>query len=149
MNVNDWTITLARFILAAVWLVAGAAKLQNASATLATIQTHRLVPTTWAFPMSRLLPMVELALGLLLVVNLATRVSAVTSAVLLMLFTVSTLATAAYPRPGSTAVGGCGCFGHRESAKRQQTTQAMNPGPAFARNTLLLTLAVALALLPS
>ena len=111
------------------------------------MQTYRFVPIIWARPMARFLPIVEL--GLLLAANLATRVSAVASAVMLILFTTSTLATAAYPRPGSTGVEGCGCFGRRESVKRWQTTQVVNPGPVFACNSLLLTLAVALAISPS
>lgn len=140
---------LARFILAVVWLVAGAAKLQNASATTAAIQAHRLVPAVWARPLPRILAIVELSLGLLLAAHLATQVSAVASAILLILFTASTLATASYPRTESGSVGGCGCFGRLGPARKRQTTQIVNPGPAFARNALLVTLAIALALSPN
>ncbi len=146
MNVNDGAIMLGRFVLAVVWLVAGTSKLRNVPATTIAIQAHRLVPTGWARPLTLVLAIVELALGLLLAAHLATRVSAVVSAILLILFTMSILATAAYPRSGSASAGGCGCFGRLESVKQRQIMQIVNPGPAFARNALLLTLAVALAL---
>jgi uncharacterized membrane protein YphA (DoxX/SURF4 family) len=101
-----WLSTLARLGLAAVWLIAGGTKVGDLAASGRAVNAYRLMPYDVAKVIGAALPLVEIALGLLLLAGLATRFSAGVSAVLLVVFIAGIVS--AWSR--GLAID-CGCFG--------------------------------------
>ncbi|GAA4598397.1 putative membrane protein YphA (DoxX/SURF4 family) [Actinoplanes octamycinicus] len=81
-----WISTLARLGLAAVWLVAGATKVSDLAASARAVNAYQLMSYDAAEVVGAVQPFLEIALGLLLLVGLATRLTAAISAVLLVVF---------------------------------------------------------------
>ena len=81
-----WISTLARLGLAAVWLVAGATKVGDLAASARAVNAYDLMSYDTAKVIGAVQPFLEIALGLLLLAGLATRLTAAISAVLLVLF---------------------------------------------------------------
>jgi uncharacterized membrane protein YphA (DoxX/SURF4 family) len=98
--------TLARLGLAAVWLIAGAAKAGDLAASGRAVNAYQLMPYDVAKVVGAALPFLEIALGLLLLAGLAVRFSAGVSAVLLAVF-IGAIGSA-FSR--GLAID-CGCFG--------------------------------------
>lgn len=98
--------TLLRLGLAAVWLVSGAVKLSEPFTTAVAVAAYRVLPDALVVPVATLLPPLEIALGLLLLAGLATRLAAVVGTVLLLAFVVGLVQ--AWAR--GLAID-CGCFG--------------------------------------
>ena len=71
--VRPWLGTAARLGLAAVWLVAGAAKVGDLAASGRAVNAYQVMPYDVATVVGAALPFVELALGVLLLLGLATR----------------------------------------------------------------------------
>lgn len=101
-----WIALLARLGLAAVWFYAGATKVGDLAASGRAVNAYRILPYDMAMAIGAALPFVELALGVLLLVGLATRLAAGVSAVLLALFVTGIIS--AWAR--GLAID-CGCFG--------------------------------------
>ncbi|GAA1999190.1 DoxX family membrane protein [Nakamurella flavida] len=97
---------LARFGLAAVWLSAGIPKALDARETTVAVRAYQVLPEGLVPVVAGVLPFLEIALALLLIAGLATRLAAVLSAVLLVIF-IAGVAQAAIR--GLTI--DCGCFG--------------------------------------
>ena len=97
---------LARLGLAAVWFFSGVPKALNSRETLVAVRAYQIFPEALVSVVAGALPYLEIALGVLLMVGLATRLSAVLSAILLLAFIAGVI---------SAAVRGlsidCGCFG--------------------------------------
>lgn len=103
--VGQGATTVARLGLAAVWLVAGFAKVGSPEAMVRSVRAFRLLPEALVQPVGYAVPFLEIALGLLLLAGVATRAMAVVSALLLAVY-VGAIASAA-------ARGlriDCGCF---------------------------------------
>ncbi|GAB1689670.1 MauE/DoxX family redox-associated membrane protein [Krasilnikovia sp. M28-CT-15] len=100
-----WISTAARFGLALVWLVAGATKVGDLAASGRAVNAYRLMPYEAAKVVGAAQPFLEIALGLLLLVGLAVRLSAGISAVLLVVFIAGIVS--AWAR--GLAID-CGCF---------------------------------------
>jgi uncharacterized membrane protein YphA (DoxX/SURF4 family) len=81
-----WISTVARFGLAVVWLVAGAVKVGDLAASARAVNAYRLMPYDVAKVVGAVQPFLEIALGLLLLIGLAVRLTAGLSAVLLLVF---------------------------------------------------------------
>jgi uncharacterized membrane protein YphA (DoxX/SURF4 family) len=81
-----WISTVARLGLAAVWIIAGALKAGDLAASGRAVNAYRLMPYDVAKVVGAAQPFLEIALGLLLLIGLAVRLSAGISAVLLTLF---------------------------------------------------------------
>ena len=81
-----WISTAARIALAAVFLVAGATKVGDLAASARAVNAYRLMPFEAAKAVGAMLPFVEIALGLVLLVGIAVRVSAGIAAALLAIF---------------------------------------------------------------
>lgn len=97
---------VARLGLAAVWLVSGWIKAADPAQTTVAVEAYRLLPHDLVRPVANTLPFVEIALGLLLLIGLAVRATAVVSAgVLLVLIGVI---ISVWARGLSID---CGCFG--------------------------------------
>ncbi|WP_422738599.1 MauE/DoxX family redox-associated membrane protein [Micromonospora sp. WMMD729] len=104
--VRPWLGTAARLGLAAVWLVAGASKVGDLAASGRAVNAYQVLPYDAATVLGAALPFVELALGLLLLLGLATRLSAAISTALLLVFIAGI--SSAWTR--GLAID-CGCFG--------------------------------------
>jgi uncharacterized membrane protein YphA (DoxX/SURF4 family) len=104
--VKDWVGLVARLVTGAVWIVAGALKLPDPAGSVRAVRAYDLLPEAVVPTVGHLLPVVEVALGLLLVLGLLTRPAAVVSSLLLVAFVVGI--AAAWARGRSID---CGCFG--------------------------------------
>jgi uncharacterized membrane protein YphA (DoxX/SURF4 family) len=109
--------TLARFGLAAVWLVSGLLKAADPDQTYVAVRAYDVLPDAGVEVVAALLPWVELALGVLLLVGVGTRLVAALSAVLLIVFVAGVIQ--AWARGLSID---CGCFGGGGAVEPGQTT---------------------------
>lgn len=100
-----WFGTAARLVLGVVFVVAGATKVGDLAASGRAVNAYQLMPFGVAKAVGAALPFVEIVVGLLLIVGLATRVVAVLTAVLLVVYIVGI--SSAWAR-GLTI--DCGCF---------------------------------------
>lgn len=115
----NWLGLLARLGLVAVWFTSGFAKAADPLETVVAVRAYRLLPEGAVRPVAAVLPYLEIALGILLLLGLATRLAAVASAVLLLVFIGGVI---------SAAVRGltidCGCFGGGGQVASGQTQYA-------------------------
>ncbi|MEV6299650.1 MauE/DoxX family redox-associated membrane protein [Actinoplanes sp. NPDC051861] len=81
-----WISTAARLGLAAVWLIAGGLKVGDLAASARAVNAYELMPYDAAKVVGAIQPLLEIALGLLLLAGLAVRLTAGISAVLLVIF---------------------------------------------------------------
>jgi uncharacterized membrane protein YphA (DoxX/SURF4 family) len=100
-----WISTVARLGLAVVWLVAGGLKVGDLAASARAVNAYQLMPYDAAKVVGAVQPFLEIALGLLLLIGLAVRLSAGISAVLLLVFIAGIVS--AWSR--GLAID-CGCF---------------------------------------
>ena len=97
---------LARLGLAAVWLTSGLIKAADPRETLVAVRAYQLLSDGMASAVAAVLPFLEIALGVLLLVGLATRLGAVLSAIVLLVFIAGVISAAAR----GLSID-CGCFG--------------------------------------
>ncbi|MEZ0093109.1 MauE/DoxX family redox-associated membrane protein [Streptacidiphilus sp. EB129] len=102
----DWVGTAARVGLAVVWGWAGFAKIGDPEAAAQAVRAYRLLPESLVKPLGYGLPFLELALAVLLLLGLITRVAAGLSALLLLVY-IGSIASV-WARGISID---CGCFG--------------------------------------
>jgi len=81
-----WISTVARLGLAAVFLVAGATKVGDLAGSGRAVNAYKLMPYDVAKAVGAAQPFLEIALGLLLLIGLAVRLSAGIGAALLVIF---------------------------------------------------------------
>lgn len=105
-TVAAWVSTAARVVLGGVFLVAGALKVIDPQSSVAAVRAYRLLPSSLATIVGWGLPFAEIALGVLLLVGIATRLVAVASAVLLLVLIAAVISAAAR----GLSID-CGCFG--------------------------------------
>jgi uncharacterized membrane protein YphA (DoxX/SURF4 family) len=131
--IRPWLGTAARLGLAAVWLLAGATKVGDLAASGRAVNAYRLMPYDLATAVGAALPFVELALGVLLLLGLATRLAAGVSAVLLVVY----IAGIASAWARGLAID-CGCF-----SKGGELAAGQSPsyGPEILRDVGFLVLA--------
>jgi uncharacterized membrane protein YphA (DoxX/SURF4 family) len=131
--VQPWLSTAARLGLAVVWLVAGGAKVTDLAGSGRAVNAYQIFPYDLAMVIGAALPLVELALGVLLLVGLATRLAAGVSAALLVVFIAGI--SSAWARGLRID---CGCFG-----VGGELTAGQDPsyGPEIARDLAFLVLA--------
>ena len=130
---RPWLSIAARLGLAAVWLIAGGAKVGDLAASGRAVNAYQVMPYDVATAIGAALPFVELALGVLLLVGLATRLAAGVSAALLVVFI--TGIASAWSR--GLAID-CGCFG---SGGQLAAGQAPSYLPEILRDLGFLALA--------
>jgi uncharacterized membrane protein YphA (DoxX/SURF4 family) len=116
-RVRDIVGTVARLGLAAVFLVSGVLKAVDPDATYVAVRAYDLLPKLGVALVAGALPWLEIVIGLLLLVGIATRAVAIASAVLLLGFMVGV--TQAWARGLSID---CGCFGGGGAVDPGQTT---------------------------
>jgi len=103
---TPWAGTAARLIVGGVWLVAGALKVTDLRSSIRAVQVYELLPNSIAEIVGIVLPLVEVGIGALLILGLATQASAVVSTLLLLAFIVGI--ASAWARGLQID---CGCFG--------------------------------------
>src|SRR4051795_8270901 len=81
-----WVSTVARAGLAAVFLTAGLLKVDDLAASGRAVNAYRLFSSDTAKVIGAVQPFLEIALGLLLLIGLAVRLSAGIAALLLVIF---------------------------------------------------------------
>ncbi len=104
--VADWIGLLARLVLGGVLLAAGALKVGNPLVSARAVQAYQIFPFELAASIGYALPVIEVALGILLLLGLFTRASALVGTLLMLAF-VAGIASA-WARGLSID---CGCFG--------------------------------------
>jgi uncharacterized membrane protein YphA (DoxX/SURF4 family) len=98
--------TAIRLVLGGVWIAAGASKIGDLAASGRAVAAYRLLPYDAATLLGAVLPFLEITLGLLLLLGVATRFAAIVSALLLGAFVVGI--ASAWARGLRID---CGCFG--------------------------------------
>lgn len=114
--IRDLVGLLARLGLAAVWFISGIAKAADPRTTLVAVQGYQLFPDSIAEVLAAVLPYLEISLGLLLLLGLATRLAALLSAVLFFAFIAGVISAAAR----GLSID-CGCFGGGGDVRSDQT----------------------------
>ena len=132
--------TLVRLGLAAVWLVSGIAKVSDSGQTYLAVQAYDVLPDALVQPVATALPLLELALGVLLLAGLATRWAGAVSALLLLVF----IAGVAQSWARGLTID-CGCFGGGGAVAEGQTEYPQE----IARDVGFLVLACWLIVRPS
>ena len=127
-----WVSTGARLVLGGVFLVAGGLKVIDPQSSVAAVRAYRLLPSSLVTIVGWGLPFAEIALGLLLLAGVATRLVAVASAVLLLVFIAAVTSAAAR----GLSID-CGCFGGGGDVAPGQTAY----GTEIVRDVGLLLLA--------
>lgn len=121
-------LTLARWIIAAIFLTSSLPKLRHPRSFTSAIAAYHLLPQRWVDPFATTLPWLELALGLMLLLGWGTRIAAVVSAALLIVFLAAMGINLARGRKDLD----CGCSGKHHSQKIGWKT--------ITRNVILLLL---------
>lgn len=101
-----WLSLVARLVLGAVMLVAGALKVSDPATAAQAVRAYELLPSALVEPVGSGLPFLEIAIGLLLVVGFGVRASAAAAGVFMIVFVVAV--ASAWARGLSID---CGCFG--------------------------------------
>ncbi len=102
----DWVGLIARLIPGVVFLYAGAVKVVDVQAFAANIRAYQLVGWDISVVLSYILPVLEIAAGLLLIVGLFTRWAAATTLLMLLMF----MAGIVWVWSQGINID-CGCFG--------------------------------------
>ncbi|KQX62853.1 MauE/DoxX family redox-associated membrane protein [Angustibacter sp. Root456] len=101
-----WVATGLRLVLAGVLAAAGALKLPEPASSVRAVRAYQLLPEPIVPTVGYVLPLLELAVALLLLLGLATRLAATVAGLLMLAFIIGI---------GSAAARGlsidCGCFG--------------------------------------
>jgi uncharacterized membrane protein YphA (DoxX/SURF4 family) len=103
---TDLVGTVARLGLAAVWFVSGAIKAADPDQTWVAVRAYDVMPDSAVTVVAGVLPWFELALGVLLLLGVGTRLVGLISAVVLVAFMAGV--SQAWARGLSID---CGCFG--------------------------------------
>ena len=101
-----WLGTAARLLLGVVWAWAAVAKMGDPVASVRAVRAYDLLPEWLAKGVGYGLPFLEIGLAVLLIAGLATRLAAVLSSTLLVVFLVGMISAAARGLQIE-----CGCFG--------------------------------------
>jgi uncharacterized membrane protein YphA (DoxX/SURF4 family) len=138
-RVRDGLGTLARLGLAAVWLLSGVPKALDPDQTYVAVRAYQVLPPLGVELVAAVLPWLEIALAVLLLLGVGTRAVAAASAGLLVVFMAGV--TQAWARGLSID---CGCFGGGGAVAPGETAYVAE----LLRDTGFLALAVWLVVRP-
>jgi uncharacterized membrane protein YphA (DoxX/SURF4 family) len=136
-----WASTLARLVLAGVLLVAGGLKVSDPDLAAAAVQAYRIFPPAIGEIIGYGLPVAEIAIGILLLLGLGTRISAGITAILMVAF----IAGVASAWARGLRID-CGCFGGGGDLAEGVETQYVQE---IVRDLLFLGLAIWLIIFPA
>ena len=138
---QPWLSVAARLFLAGVFLWAGWPKLLDPDGTVRSVRAFQLLPEALVSPFGYALPVVELAIAALLVAGLFTRIAALLTAGMMVMFLFGI--ASAWARGLSI---NCGCFGNAGAL-------VVDPVPGYIKDILrdsgFLIVAVGLARWPA
>ncbi len=117
--VRDGLGLLARLGLSATFLVSGGLKASDPRETVVAVRAYGLLPESLVTVVAAALPYLEIALGVLLLLGLATRLAAVMTGVLFVVFIGGVISAAAR----GLSID-CGCFGGGGTVEAGQTGYA-------------------------
>lgn len=103
---REWLGTVARLVTGAVWIWAGLIKLPHPEESVLAVRAYELLPGGTATFVGHLLPPLEIAIGLLLVLGVLTRLAGTLSALLFVAFVIGIASVWARGIEID-----CGCFG--------------------------------------
>lgn len=83
---SSWISLLARLLLGAMWLYYSLPKLTQPTQNIADVRDFQILPSGLVKPFAYGQPYVELALGLLLIIGLGTRLVALLSVIMLLVY---------------------------------------------------------------
>lgn len=106
VSLRPWLGTVARLVLGAVWVWASVSKLRSPLTFVQAVRAYDATPEWLSKGIGYGLPVLELAVGVLLIVGVTVRLSAAVSAALLLVFLVGLIQAAARGLQLE-----CGCFG--------------------------------------
>jgi uncharacterized membrane protein YphA (DoxX/SURF4 family) len=113
---QPWLTLLARLILGAVLLVAGALKVPNLPKSAMAVRAYELLPIPLANFLGYTLPWIEIGIGLLLIVGVTVKISGALGALTMLAFIIAI--AQAWARGLSID---CGCFGGGGSIDPEDT----------------------------
>jgi uncharacterized membrane protein YphA (DoxX/SURF4 family) len=135
--INPYVLLFFRILIAALLMAAGVSKLTNLHAFVQVVRDFRLLPENMAGAVGLMIPIVEVVLFLLLILNLHQPWSVISAASLFMLFG---LAVAVNILRGRSNIP-CGCFGR---TRNQRLTWSL-----VLRNVVLASLTFSVAVAPT
>ena len=104
--IRPWVGTAARVLLGVVWIWAALSKLHDPLSFTQTVRAYDATPEWLSRAIGYGLPVLELALGVVLILGVTVRIAAAVSAVLFLIFTIGLIQAAARGIKLR-----CGCFG--------------------------------------
>ena len=113
---QPWLTLLARVVLGGTLLVAGALKVGNLQKSAMAVRAYELLPVSLANFIGYTLPWIEIGVGLLLILGVATKTVAVIGAINMLVFIIAI--AQAWARGLSID---CGCFGGGGSVDPEDT----------------------------
>jgi uncharacterized membrane protein YphA (DoxX/SURF4 family) len=137
---RQWFATLARLVLAGYLGLAGLLKLPHPAESVRAVRAYRILPESIVPTVGYVLPLLEVAIALLLLLGLGTRVAAVFSALLMTAFIIGIASVAAR----GISID-CGCFGGGGEVAEGATHYTQE----IIRDVCLLVLALLLVYRPS
>lgn len=111
-----WVSLVARLVLGAVLVVAGALKLPSIDASINSVRAYKLLPFELTALVGTALPIVEIVIGLMLITGTFTRVAAVLGSGLMLAFIIGI--SSVWARGISID---CGCFAPGGAVDPSQT----------------------------
>lgn len=138
-RVWDTVGLLARLVLAAVYLISGYLKAVEPAETRVAVKAYQLIPDEMAEIVASILPYAEIAVGLILLIGLATRLGAALSALMMIAFLIGVISAAARGLKID-----CGCFGGGGAVDAGETAYTEE----ILRDTGLLILSIYLMIRP-
>lgn len=134
-----WIGFVGRLVVGGVWVAAGLLKLPDPAQSVRAVRAYRLLPEAVVPAIGYGLPILEVAIGAMLILGIAIRVSAVVSAGLVVAFIIGI--SSAWARNLQID---CGCFGGGGQVAASETRYPQE----IARDTGLLIISLALATWP-
>ncbi len=133
MNASLWLqhpylLIASAWLLAAIFLFSAFGKLRDRRAFVSIVLDYHILPKRWARRFAAVLPWLEMAVGLMLLLGLSTRIAAALSGLLLLTFIVAMGVNLLRGRKDLN----CGCSGARQHQKIS--------GRLILRNAILLLL---------
>ena len=113
---QPWLTLLARLILGAVLLIAGALKVPNLPKSAMAVRAYEMLPIPLANFLGYTLPWIEIGIGLLLIVGVTVKISGALGALTMLAFIIAI--AQAWARGLSID---CGCFGGGGSIDPEDT----------------------------
>lgn len=106
MKYQSFITLLCRILLGGVLLVAGGLKAFKPSESASAVAAYKILPTNLAHLIGYALPWLEIALGILLIIGLTTRLAAVIGIAIMIVFIAAIISVWA-----RGILIDCGCFG--------------------------------------